>query len=60
MACEDRQHPRSYDGYNPTPLNVSAQVSGDRYLIACPALMAGITRVDPDVGVISGINRWLP
>ncbi len=60
MACEDRQVPRSYNGYNPTPLNVCARASGDRYLIACPALMAGITRVNPDVGVISGINRWLP
>lgn len=60
MACEDRQDPRRSIGYNPTPLNISAQASGDRYLIACPALMAGITRVDPDVGVISGINRWLP
>lgn len=56
----DEQPPRSSYGYNPYPFNVYCAQAGHRWLLACPALMGGITRVDDNVGVIAGINRWLP
>lgn len=54
------QPPRSRYGYNHQPFNVYAAQAGYRYLLACSALMGGITQVDDNVGVIAGINRWLP
>lgn len=29
-------------------------------LMACPALMGGITKIDDNIGAVAGINRWLP
>ena len=58
MTVRDEQPSRSSYGYNPQPFNVYASASGHRYLLACPALMGGITQVDDNVGVIAGINRW--
>lgn len=60
MTVHDEQSPRSSYGYNPYPFNVYCAQAGHRWLLACPALMGGITRVDDNVGVIAGINRWLP
>lgn len=45
-------------GYQPTIFSIYAQSAGDRYLIACPALMAGIINVDDKVGVIPAYNGW--
>lgn len=55
----DQQNSRESWDYSPTPLTLYAQ-EGHRYLMACPALMGGLARVDDSVGIISGINRWLP
>lgn len=45
--------------YQPQPLNIYAASQGDRWLLACPALMGGITDVPDNTGVIAGFNRWL-
>lgn len=60
ITVVDEQDPYSSNGYNPTPFNIYAAQAGHRYLIACPALMGGVTAIDDNVGVIAGINRWLP
>ncbi|RUM98890.1 DUF2793 domain-containing protein [Pseudaminobacter arsenicus] len=59
MTVLDEQSPRSNAGYQPMPCNINAATAGNRYLLACPALMGGITQVDDNVGVIAGFNRWL-
>ncbi|WP_158083548.1 DUF2793 domain-containing protein [Manganibacter manganicus] len=59
MTVEDAQNPYESNGYNPTPMTVHSRGEGDRLLLACPALMGGITSIDDNVGVIAGINRWL-
>lgn len=50
--------PYTSHGYQPHLFAIHAATAGDRYQIACPAAMAGITRVDPNAGVIAGISRW--
>lgn len=60
LAIEDEQNPRQSNGYNPLPGALHAAASGHRFLVACPSMMGGITQVNPNVGIISGVNRWLP
>lgn len=60
ITAEDEQIPYNSAGYSPAPFNLYMRASGHRALVACPALMGGITRVDDNIGVIAGINRWLP
>ena len=59
VTVQDRQNPRESWGYIPTPMNIYTR-PGHRYLLACPALIGGITAVDDNIGIIAGINRWLP
>ncbi len=59
VTVQDRQNPRQSWGYNPTPMNIYAR-NGNRYLLACPALIGGIVRVDDNIGIVAGINRWMP
>ncbi|WP_334148932.1 DUF2793 domain-containing protein [Hyphomicrobium sp.] len=56
----DEQNPYNNSGYSPTPFTLAMASAGDKCLVACPALMGGITQVDDNVGVIAGLNRWLP
>ncbi|WDR01366.1 hypothetical protein PSQ19_11065 [Devosia algicola] len=51
-------NPRSNFGYNPPPIGIYAQASGDKFLLACPALMGGITPIDDNIGVVAGYNSW--
>jgi hypothetical protein len=60
ITVTDRQNPRTNYGYTPGPFNVACANTGDRWLLACPALMGGITNVDDNAGIIAGINQWLP
>lgn len=60
MTVEDTQNPYISVGYQPAPFSIYTQSVGHRVLVACPALMGGITKVDDNIGVIAGINRWLP
>jgi hypothetical protein len=53
VTVRDEQDPYLSGGYNPTPLNVHGAAVGHRFLLACPALMGGITSVDDNVGVIA-------
>lgn len=58
ITIHDSQDPRTSYGYNPSIFYLYAQNAGDRWLIACPALMGGLTKVDDDIGVIAGNNSW--
>ncbi len=57
VTVHDEQDPYSNFGYNPTPLTIHA-IPGKTYLIACPALMGGIVKVDDTIGVIAAGNNW--
>lgn len=59
LCNQDSQPPYLTTGYQPSAMNIYAALSGHRYLIACPALMGGLTDVDANIGVIPGVNRWL-
>lgn len=59
LLCLDSLDPRSSVDYNPTPLRIFCSASGHKYLLACPALMGGLTTVDNNVLVVPGVNRWL-
>lgn len=58
LTIQMKVDPYQNSGYNPSILAIYAQASGDQYLLACPALMAGITNVDDNVGSIAGSNSW--
>lgn len=60
ITVVDEQDPRTNYGYTPGPFNIACANTGDRWLLACPALMGGIAAVDDNVGIIAGVNQWLP
>lgn len=60
VTVVDQVDPYFSVGYNPTPMTIRCSSVGHRLLLACPALMGGIAKVNDNVGVIAGINRWLP
>ena len=57
LTIRDVQDLRRSTGYS-LSLNLYTQNPGDRYLIACPALMGGLTKIDDNVGIIAGANSW--
>ncbi|MBO6553338.1 MAG: DUF2793 domain-containing protein [Roseitalea sp.] len=59
VMIHDMQSPRSSYGYTPPTLNLYAVSAGDRHLMACPALVPGIVRIDPDIGLIAGLTSWM-
>lgn len=59
LLCLDSLNPRSSVDYSPMPLRIYCSASGHKYLLACPALMGGLTDVDNNVLVVPGVNRWL-
>lgn len=58
VTVQDSTPLRQADGYRPMILSLYAKTAGNRYQIACPALMGGITTVDDNVGVVAAINSW--
>jgi hypothetical protein len=58
LTIQQKVNPYQNTGYNPSILAIYAQASGDQYLLACPALMGGLTNVDDNVGCIAGSNSW--
>jgi hypothetical protein len=58
ITVHDEIDPSLSYGYQPTIFSIYAQAAGDRFLIACPALMADIVNVDDNVGVIPAYNGW--
>lgn len=60
MTIHHQVNPYESVGYQPDLFQFRCSASDHRYLLACPAMMGGITDVDDNVGVIAGINRWLP
>lgn len=59
LLCFDSLSPRTSVDYNPMPLRIYCSTSGHKYLLACPALMGGLTNVDNNTLVVPGVNRWL-
>lgn len=57
LLIHDAVNPRTSVGYGST-LNVYAKASGNRWLLACPALVGGITPIDVDTGIIAANNLW--
>jgi hypothetical protein len=57
LSIQDQQDPRSNYGYVPGALNVYAD-PGVKFLMACPAIMPGITPINPDIGIIAALNSW--
>ncbi|WP_206454793.1 DUF2793 domain-containing protein [Aurantimonas marina] len=58
VTVQDAVDPRTSYGYMPATFGVYAQAQGNRWLLACPALMGGITKIDDDVGVVAAFNAW--
>lgn len=58
VRIEDIADPRQTDGYQPAVLSVYGKAPGNKWLLACPALMAGISKVDDDIGVVAACNSW--
>ena len=59
VTIHDEIDPRYSYGYQPTIFTVYAQAANDRYLIACPALMGGITNIDDNIGVVAAATAWV-
>lgn len=49
---------RTSDGYRPRVLAIYTRSSGNRFHLACPALVCGLTKLDPDIGLIAGAKMW--
>lgn len=58
ITVHDEIDPSLSYGYQPTIFSIYAKAAGHRYLIACPALMAGIVDVNDKVGIIPAYNGW--
>lgn len=58
VAIHDNQPSRTSFGYSPATFDVYAQAAGERFLLACQALVPGITEVDPDIGPIAALTGW--
>jgi hypothetical protein len=58
LTIHDSVVPSASFGYQPNIFSVYSKAAGDRYLLACPALMGGITAVDDDIGVVAAYNGW--
>lgn len=57
LVHDDVAPAQSY-GYQPTIFSVYSAAAGQRYLLACPSLIAGLTNLDPNVGIIPSANGW--
>lgn len=60
IAMQDAIPPFSSYNHYPYMMTLYARGTGDRYLLACLTLTPGITEVSPNVGIVNGINGWLP
>lgn len=58
VTVRDSQPPRLSYGYNPSVFYIYARSAGDRVRLACPAMIPGLTKVDPDIGVIASILSY--
>lgn len=58
LTIHDAVSPYRSFGYQPNILSLYAKAAGDRYLLACPALIGGITPVHDLVGMITAANSW--
>lgn len=58
LTIYDRLNPRQSYGYTPSTFDVYCRTSGNRWQLACPALLPGITRIDDNVGAMPAYNVW--
>lgn len=59
LTIFDRLNPRTSYGYTPATFDVYGKTSGNRWQLACPALIGGITPVDDNVGIMPAFNGWV-
>lgn len=53
--------PYSQNTYgNPSMLTVQRINAGDKFQFACPALMGGITNVNPNIGLVASASKYMP
>ena len=57
LALECEFDPYFATGYQPYPIGFYT-ANAARWQIACPALMGGLTKVDPNIGVIAPMTGW--
>ena len=55
----DQRGPRGFDGVAPSPFDIRCKSSGDRVLLACPALIGGLTKIDDDIGIVPAYGSWV-
>lgn len=60
VLIQDAVDPFNSYGYTPATFDVYQAANGDEVLIACPALIAGITQIDKNVGVVPAYSSWAP
>ena len=59
ITIHDRRDPRTSDGSSPSPFDIRCKSSGDRVLLACPALIGGKGRMNDDIGIVAAYGSWL-
>jgi hypothetical protein len=57
ITIHDSVDPYHSYGYQPAIFQLYPE-HGASYLLACPALMGGITGIDDNVGIVAGSNSW--
>ena len=58
VTIHDEVNPRTSYGYQPMIFSAYSKWSGNRFLLACPALIPAITKVSDDIGVVASYNTW--
>lgn len=58
VTIHDLLDPRYSYGYQPSAITVYAKAANNRYLVAAPALMAGITKIDDNIGIVASNTAW--
>ncbi|MEL6437507.1 MAG: hypothetical protein AAFP99_12025, partial [Pseudomonadota bacterium] len=59
VLIQDDLDPYTAHGYYPPVFGVAGKNPGDRFHMCCPALLPGLTRVNPNIGIIAALNSWL-
>jgi len=58
VLIQDTLDPFNSYGYSPALFDIYQAATNDEVLIACPALLGGITQVDKNIGVVPAQNVW--
>ncbi len=58
VTIHDKRGLRGFDGMTPSPVDIRCKNSGDRVLLACPALIGGLSKIDDDIGIVPAYGSW--